>query len=208
MPFELYTKLAKELNSRGFDGLLMLCGYGEPLLHHDIVNIVKQFSFTYVDIVTNGDLLTEDLTYKLVRAGVYRILISQYGNKDFSNLQKLYPQHIIVRDRREVIEGECNRGGTLSTEVNKSVCYYPFYMLQVDWNGDVYRCCHDWNRRDKLGNVSFSEIHDIWNSVKLDRVRSMLIDKGRTEEPCKNCNVDGKLRGEKNFESYLQRRLR
>jgi MoaA/NifB/PqqE/SkfB family radical SAM enzyme len=78
MAIPLYKKIAVELKEIGFNGLIMLGGYGEPLLHEHIVDVVKTFNFTYVDIVTNGDLLTETLLNDLTEAGVYRVMISQY----------------------------------------------------------------------------------------------------------------------------------
>jgi len=208
MPVALYKKIASNLKAINFNGLVMFSGYGEPLLYKDIVSVIKEFNFTYVDVVTNGDYLTLELSDKIVEAGVNKILISQYCNKDFTKIQARHPVNIIIRDRRVEMNGLNNRGGTLNHNTNISLCYYPFHFLMVDWNGDCYPCCHDWNRRFKVGNLSFSTVEEIWESPQINKVRDMFFKGGRFNYPCKVCDVDGKVRGERNFDTYLQRRLR
>ena len=204
MPPALYTKIANNLKEMNFDGLVMLCGYGEPLLSRNVVDIVKKFSFTYVDIITNGDCLTEEKAEELINAGVNKILISRYDNQDhYFDIQRQHPDKIIIRDRRVQVLGECNRGGTLNQAQLQSPCYYPFYMLMVDWNGDCFACCQDWQRHKKIGNLAFQSVSEVWNSQQVNKIRKMLKHEGRVEYPCKICNVNGTLRGEKNFEAYI-----
>ena len=169
----------------------------------NIVDIVSEFSFTYVDIITNGDFLTEKLLDKLVNAGLYKILISQYDDTDYTRFKKLYPDNVIIRDRRNGFISETNRAGTLNQEQLNSPCYYPFYMMMVDWNGDVFPCCQDWQRHKKIGNLAYSSVWEVWKSPHLNLIRNFLKYNGRIKYPCKICNVNGKLRGQKNFEAYI-----
>ena len=37
--------------------------------------------------------------------------------------------------------------------------------MLVDWNGDVFLCSQDWQRRQTIGNIMQSEIFDIWNGI-------------------------------------------
>ena len=39
------------------------------------------------------------------------------------------------------------------SELQGSVCYYPFYKLFVDWNGDVLFCSNDWGKEHVVGNL-------------------------------------------------------
>ena len=43
MQMSLINKLANELKEIGYKGSVVLCGYGEPMLHKDINIICKRF---------------------------------------------------------------------------------------------------------------------------------------------------------------------
>lgn len=203
MPQKLYKQIARQLQEIGFNGLVMLGGYSEPLLYKNIVDVVRTFNFTYVDIVTNGDLLTDDLVDYLIDAGVHRIMISLYEpTKKFDKYQ--YNEKIILRNRYDYTQWN-NRAGTISAAISNTPCYYPSYMMMIDCNGDVFPCPQEWHRRLKVGNCSFTHLFYIWRDMSL---RHKLGNGDRTIFPCRICNVNGTLRGAENFELFtkLQRK--
>ena len=58
MSLSLIDKLCNELDEINYKGSVVLCGYGEPMLHKDINLISKKLSkVAFVEIVTNGDTL-------------------------------------------------------------------------------------------------------------------------------------------------------
>lgn len=63
--------------------VLRFAGMGEPLLHNDIVDMVKYASDKEVadkiEILTNGSLLTHDLSDRLIDAGLTRLYVSLQG---------------------------------------------------------------------------------------------------------------------------------
>ena len=76
-----------------------------------------------------------------------------------------------------------------------SICYYPSYQFLIDWNGDVFLCPQDWQRRQTMGNMMQEEIFDIWTSKIMKKYRLDLLNGKRTNEPCKSCNAQGTLLG-------------
>lgn len=83
MTMEMYRKFIDELAEMGGTKTIHFAGYGEPLLHPNIVEMVryakeKQVANT-VDIITNGVLLTEQLVHGLVDAGLDHMRISLQG---------------------------------------------------------------------------------------------------------------------------------
>lgn len=62
---------------------LIFAGHGEPLLHPDIAEMVRYASekniAERIEIVTNGSLLTEELSDKLIDAGLDRLRVSLQG---------------------------------------------------------------------------------------------------------------------------------
>lgn len=72
-------------------GAVSFCGSGEPLLYNRIVEIVgntKKY-IPFVSLVTNGVLLTSDMSEQLIMAGVDHIVISITGitNEVYSKFQ-------------------------------------------------------------------------------------------------------------------------
>lgn len=84
MDIEIYKKAIDDL--AGFDRklkALIFAGHGEPLVHPDIAEMVsyakKKEVAERIEIVTNGYLLTEELSDNLINAGLDRLRISLQG---------------------------------------------------------------------------------------------------------------------------------
>lgn len=208
MPKKLYENIADELKYIGFEGLIMFSGYGEPLLYKDIYNVTKTFSFANVIITTNGDYLTENNTKLLQESGAKKIYVSLYDIKNknrLTNIANKFNKFIVIRDRYNNKEFDIiNRAGTLNKEHKKQKCYYPFYMMMIDANGDVLPCCQDWNRHYKLGNLYQNTLWECWTGTMMCNLRSKLSKCNRNIGPCKFCNVNGMLRGIKNYKLFTK----
>ena len=50
-------------------------------------------------------------------------------------------------------------------------CYYTSYQTLIDWNGNMYLCPQDWDRRLPVGNIMLKEFFDIWNGGVLNKYR-------------------------------------
>ena len=90
-------------------------------------------------------------------------------------------------------------------------CYYPFYQIAIDYNGDVLLCAHDWSKDLILGNAVTENIWDIWTNESFDGVRSSLMVSDRNIDPCVKCDVNGELIGKEHFVSFrplLERKTR
>ncbi len=213
MSRNLIDKLHDDLKRMKFKGSLALCGYGEPLLHKDIEYIVKKLSKVGdIEIVTNGDPLNHKTITKLYTANAARLLISMYDGpeqiqkfKDMIKQSGVPEEFVILRDRwYEQNENFgvklTNRAGTIKTgnqipnDVH-TVCFYPSYQFLIDWNGDVFLCPQDWQRRQTMGNIMQEEVFDIWTSKIMKKYRVNLLDGKRCNNPCKTCNAQGTLLG-------------
>lgn len=84
MSLEIYKKAIDDLSSFSKPlKALLFAGHGEPLMHPDIAEMIayaKQKNIAErIEIVTNASLLTEELSDKLISAGLDRIKISIQG---------------------------------------------------------------------------------------------------------------------------------
>jgi len=84
MDFSLFAKLADDATSfpKKFK-VLIFAGWGEPLLHKQLAEMVdyakRKNIAERIELVTNGVLLTNEMTRKLVDAGIDRVRISIQG---------------------------------------------------------------------------------------------------------------------------------
>ena len=193
MSRSLIDKLSLELKNLKYRGAITLCGYGEPLLHKDILYITNKLSeAAAVEIVTNGDVLTSKMLKNLYSANVSRVLVSMYDGphqvekfKKIIENSKVPSDLIILRDRWYTDSDNfgvklTNRTGTIKVgkQVSNSTytkCYYPSYQFLIDWNGDVFLCPQDWQRRITMGNMMQEKVFDIWTGKILSKYRKELL---------------------------------
>ena len=171
MSRKIIDNIYDQLRKINFKGTISLCGYGEPLLHKDLNYIVKKLSaISNVEVITNGDVLSPKILQDLYIAKVSKVLISMYdGPEQINKFEEIRrkanvpDEMLILRDRWYDKQNDfgvklTNRAGTVKTgeqaEVNLSAkCFYPAYQFLIDWNGDVFLCPQDWQRRVTMGNV-------------------------------------------------------
>jgi radical SAM protein with 4Fe4S-binding SPASM domain len=220
LPPVLYQKMAAELSDLKYQGTIMLAGYGEPMLHPNLNELISTFSAVCnTEITTNGDLLNVLSIQGMISAGISKIIVSMYDGayqtEYFTSLfeeAEAPKETYILRDRWYGADKDfgvklTNRGGTITTGDQdhvdiKHACYYPHYMMMIDWNGDCFLCTQDWNRRKRSGNAMLQPLTEIWNSKVLRQYRSRLAKGKRDMSPCNNCNADGTLHGEKHADCW------
>jgi radical SAM protein with 4Fe4S-binding SPASM domain len=217
---KLCQKIHDELISINYKGGIVLSGYGEPMLHPELMKMVKILGEDIIlEIVTNGDTLTTELVKEVYKNGLDFMVVSLYDgphqidhfNKIFQNA-KIPKTSYALRDRwygSDVDFGVklTNRAGVVTignqevVDKNKA-CNYPFYSVMIDWNGDVLLCVQDWNKKVKMGNVSMSSIVDVWSSKGYKKYRRNLAESRRVNSPCRECNANGTLHGREHVEAW------
>lgn len=211
------TKIAKDLAEINYTGRVGLVGFGEPLLHKQLENCISIIhkhnpKLKYIEVITNGDLLTTDRIKSLYNAGCNLIAVSMYEkdiSTDIEHQRQNIPIEIVYRHHydpslnynldlvnRKEIAFENNK---LNIE---SPCYIPFYKMFIDWNGDVLTCQNDWSRSLILGNINTESIKDVWLGKLYNEFKGTLKEGKRTITPCNKCNVCGIKRGEHEFNIY------
>jgi len=222
MQMNLINKLTEELKEIKYKGSVVLCGYGEPMLHKDLNLICKKLSeASFVEVVTNGDTLNPKQIKNLYINNVNKLLISMYDGehqiKKFKQMiedSKVPKDFVILRDRWYDSKKDyglklTNRTGTISIGQQEEVgkykkCFYPSYQFLIDWNGDVFLCPQDWQRRVTMGNMMQEHIFDIWTSKIMSKFRRNLIYGKRIESPCTLCNAEGTILGKNHANEWAK----
>jgi len=218
----LVDKLAAELKKIGYKGSIAFCGYGEPLLHKDIFYITKKMSeVASIEIVTNGDALNSKFLKNLYHAKASKVIISMYDGsrqiakfKKIIKLSKVPNDFVILRDRWYDKNSNfgvklTNRAGTIKignqvSNRTHTTCYYPSYQFLIDWNGDIFLCPQDWQRRITMGNMMQESIFNIWSGKIMDKYRKLLLKGERKLSPCNSCNTAGTLLGDNHAKIWSQ----
>lgn len=213
MSKKIIDKIHDDLIEINFKGIISLAGYGEPLLHKDINYIVEKLSnVSDVEIITNGDPLSSKKLQELYIAKVSKVLVSMYDGpeqivkfKDLTKRANVPEEMVILRDRWYDKQNDfgvklTNRAGTISVgdqdPINKhSSCYYPTYQFLIDWNGDIFLCPQDWQRRVSMGNLMQETVKEIWVGKTFTKFRKNLLQGKRCNKPCSDCNASGTLLG-------------
>tara|TARA_R110000744_G_scaffold54584_1_gene115807 strand:+ start:16067 stop:16930 length:864 start_codon:yes stop_codon:yes gene_type:complete len=213
MDLNLAQKIADELRSLEYKGVVVFSGFGEPMMHPKFTKLVAIFKdVCRLEMVTNGDFLNERKITELSEAGLDYFVVSMYDgehqveefNKKFAacNIEK---SRFILRDRWHNEEDSfglklTNRAGMINVGDQapidvKHPCYYTAYSLTLDWNGDVLLCMQDWNHKVKFGNLTNQSLLKIWKSPYYNQYRRKLLNGSRACAPCSGCNTDGTLHG-------------
>ena len=220
MQMVLIEKLTRELKEMNYKGSVTLCGYGEPMLHKDIFIICKKLSeASFVEVVTNGDALNSRKINDLYNNNVNKLLISMYDGKfqveKFKKMTKesgVPDDFVILRDRwydenKDYGLKLTNRTGTINIGEQEEIgkykkCFYPAYQFLIDWNGDVFLCPQDWQRRVTMGNIMQENIFKIWRGKIFTKYRKSLLQGQRCYNPCTLCNADGTILGKKHAAAW------
>ena len=192
----------------------------EPLLHKDINYIVKKLSnVSNVEIITNGDVLNSKNLQELYLSKASKVLVSMYDGpeqiekfKEIARKANVPSEMFILRDRwydkyNDFGVKLTNRAGTIKEGDQEKVdttkkCYYPTYQFLIDWNGSIFLCPQDWQRRVSMGNMMQETIADIWTGKILSKFRKNLLQGKRCNTPCNKCNADGTLLGKNHAKEW------
>ncbi len=216
-------KIALDLGNSGFQGRISFSGFGEAILNKQFFSIISAFRFRLprndIETNTNGDRLDVQTIQRLFAAGLSNIYVNLYdGPEQEEKFRGMFEEagesRYILRPHWQGKEEDwglklTNRAGSIKTinlvELNKPLnrpCFYPFYKMFIDWNGDCLICCNDWNREKKLGNVFKTPISEIWDSEEMRSLREDLIVGDRSNKPCNKCDADGMLHGRESVKVF------
>ena len=218
MNLDLFNKICTDLSDIDYKNRILLCGFGESLLYKNLYEAVQimRSKLPYnsnLQIVTNGDRLTADTVTRLYECGINRIYVSCYDGIDQVNhFQNLFDSLLIDPSKYYFLHyyksaeenygfvHYSNRSGKLfrdSKYINHG-CNSPFYAMQINWDGKVLLCSHDWTKSVICGDLNKEHLKNIWlYSPEYQKYRANLSNNRRDTFPCNQCNVIGTLYGDK-----------
>lgn len=233
LDLEFYKKILCNLQDIEYSGKILFSGFSEPLLHPKIEEIIaltrEYLPKSIIEMISNGDKLNSNKLDAIFNSGLNAISISMYdGQHQLDHFNKIIEEsHVdtskVILRRRYFENGNygltvSNRSGLVDSNKYrdikeekiielplKKICYYPFYMLKIDFNGDIDVCSHDWQKKFIIGNIKLNSIWEIWNSKQLNDFKRKLANNDRNMPPCNECDVYGDVIGKESFEAWLNK---
>ena len=205
MTWECYTAIIDQLVSVGYNGRVALMLSNEPLLEDRLEDMIKyaktKSQRLFLDITTNGRLLTVEIMDRLFSIGLDNININDYrGDRDtypdkwspsVEEVYKAYGNNPKVYFKKRRLDEELpNYAGNIPQEFEKEglgFCNYPFRKLTIAFNGDILLCCDDFMYDTCFGNVMRDSLTDCWNAQLYDEYRMALLENNRIGL-CARCN--------------------
>ena len=174
MDLTLFSKICDDLSDIYYQNRVLLCGFGENLLYKNIFEAIQILRSKlpyneYLQIVTNGDRLTKDTILKLYESGLNRIYVSCYdGIEQVDHFQSLFDELNIDTNNYYFMHyykppeenygfvHYSNRGGKLFNDTSylNRGCNSPSYAMQINWDGKVLLCSHDWTKSVICGDLN------------------------------------------------------
>jgi len=155
-------RLSLTMAEMEFKGVFSITGWGEPLLHKNLEQIVialkQENPEAKVEVQTSGDGLLTTRILGLYESGLDKLVINLYDGPeqveryehimglldvpaDFWTLQHKYDKQeqygMVLNNRAGSFESKADNIIPLVVPLRKP-CYMPFYKVAVDWNLDVY----------------------------------------------------------------------
>jgi len=202
-------KITTELSDLGFEGVIDIAGFSEPLLHpqhYEVMTMLSKGKWCTM-LTTNGDFLKDKKQVELYD----KVLVSMYdGPHQKEKFEKILDgMHFELVERYNNHFTELtNRAGYLQTirtiDVNRR-CNYLMYNLFITHNGDVIICSHNWNLSQVLGNVFESGIWNVWTNDNMKQYRTVLMN-NRKISPCNKCDVNGTMIGDKHMLAWANKK--
>ncbi len=205
MDWECYTAIIDQLCEIQYNGRIALMLSNEPLLETRLEKMIEyaknKSQRFFLDITTNGRLLTVSMVDKLFKLGLDNININDYrGDRDaYPEKMSSYLEPIFMAygnnpkvsfKRRRLDENLPNYAGNIPQEFNPEdfgFCNYPFRKLTIAYNGNILLCCDDFMYDTNFGNVMKDNLIDCWNHPRLNEIRLSLLSNKRIDL-CGLCN--------------------
>ena len=216
-------RIAETIKRENYSGRISFSGYGENLMNRDFDSIVTQFRrilgpTNIIECNTNGDFLAPGPIDDLFSAGLDYLYINMYDSEvQEQKFIDMFEQAGISKDRWKLRAHWDNadyglyinnRSGMLKgyeddIKVTQQ-CFYPFYKMMVDYNGNVLFCSNDWGRERIVGNLLHHSLKQVWLSEEMDKIRRNLYAGNRDITPCDKCSVNGTLIGHQSADLYFR----
>ena len=182
MEWDLYTAIIDEIAP--FAEAVVLHSWGEPLLHKRIIDMIlyaKERNL-WVETSTNATKLTEEVSRKLLDAGLDRVYLSMDG------LTKETYEKVRVKGKFEEVLGNIERFLDLKHELGSPIEADIQIVRLSETDAEVEEFVRKW-KQSRADIINIKEL-DTWGG-QIDEVEALAVEEAREDpnanrKPCPN----------------------
>ena len=210
MTLSSFEFLVQDLKRHHFNGVVVLTGNNEPLLHPLLLDFCRLVSdelpAAHAHFTTNGSLLGKDIILALSKIEHPPSLdVNDYTPKQTvtAKLEKLkedlpeFEKLQLTLRKRSWDEVKGNRAGNQpgdqrrADRYRKIVCTWPFSGLFVTWDLKCVLCCSDYKHEVIMGDLATTSFMDVWKSNAYSQIRKSMMETQRADIPfCRKCDEE------------------
>lgn len=205
MKWKVFTAIIDSLKNIEFGGRIALFVSNEPLLEARLCKMIKYAKKIsprfFLDITTNGMLLSLKIVDELFNSGLDNININDY-HPDRSTCDTKISENLIpiidayrgnakvsykARSTNELLP---NYAGVINQPFKDPInyfCNFPFRKLVISTEGNILLCCNDFKHRTEFGNILENDLTHVWYSQQMNQYRFSLL-KGNRTGLCHECD--------------------
>ncbi len=213
MTEDIFKKIIDGLAEIHFAGRICPGINNEPLLDDRIVSFIgyarQKCPLSFLELISNGTLLDEELLLELFAAGLDSLIVNDYRKDRQEHPYRLSKNHdriaqisktmfrkkirITLRSTDETLG---TRAGNIIREKKtalslKRFCALPFTRMWIQPEGKVVLCCEDYSYDEIMGDVKENSLSEIWFSDKYKRIRNEIYKGDRKAKICEKCEYSG-----------------
>ena len=201
MPTETILNLVRDSMALGFNGVVCLSHYNEPLYDDRLVElgreIKKMGEFGGIFFHSNGDLLTEEMAAELdgvfdeIDFTIYDSNLQDIHNKQAWITSLFQETEIVFCDSKHSIthfSPTANVEELSNRNINRP-CFEPLYRIIFNHKGELLFCCDEVFGNFDLGSYPDKPIEELWLGEKYQSLMEAVSKPGgRRKLPyCSTC---------------------
>ncbi len=200
---ELFENIMKQLQKYDYAGRISYHFYNEPTLSPHLPEFIamtkKYLPGAKAVIYSNGTNLDKEKVDQLYKKGLDRFNLTEHHQVKLDQFDFLKDDDgTYTLDKLKFTTYKkiplSNRGGAVKagpriSEPQKLPCLIPRCVMVITLKGNVVACYEDYFQKHVMGNITQTDILEIWNSEKYVQFREELKLGNRHKfEVCKTCN--------------------
>jgi len=209
MSVEVFEKIIDDLTRVNYAGRVAFFVNNEPLLdkglEQKVAHARRLLPRAFLQVSTNGLVLTPDRAHALFEAGLDDLTVNDYTEQQSvrDNIEATFAA-LTPEERRKFIvyvreqEAELfNRAGSApnkeaAPQPMRAFCQMPFTQINIVHDGTVSLCCQDLNVQEPVGNAFEDGVWSVWFSERYHEIRRKLLAKDRhATDLCTVCDYRG-----------------